>query len=297
MFSADTIADRLRRAFRRATVRERVVVREVNAAERRRLRPGFVIGVYRSGTTLLRFILDSHPGIAVPPESNFLVGAAQLLRDDWYRRGLAGVGVDDAGLVARLRDFAGDIFDTYALAKGKRRWFDKTPAYVEILDFIDTLFGAETRYIMLYRHGLDVATSMSRMQQGDVQRGPGKRYVHLYPDSVRLCNAAYWAEQCERMMFFEAAHPDRCHRLLYEDLATDPARHLPRLFEFLEEPWDPVVLRFSERSHDYGLQDDKILETRGFQPSVGTWGDWPAGELERARKIVGPVLAKLGYRA
>ena len=296
MSRIDTLANHLRRMLQSTTVRERVVVREVNAAERRSLRPGFIIGVYRSGTTLLRFILDSHPNIAVPPESNFLVGVAQLLRDDWYRKGLAGVGVDEAGLLGRARDFAGDIFDTYALAKGKQRWFDKTPAYVEILDLIDTLFGADCRYVMLYRHGLDVATSMTRMQQHDVQRGPGKRYTHLYPDSVRLCNAAYWAEQCERMMSFEKAHPDRCHRLLYEDVATDPARHLQPLFEFLQEPWDPVVLRFSDQPHDYGLQDSKILENRGFRPNVGTWRDWPDGEMERAREIVGPVLAKLGYR-
>lgn len=60
----------------RGPPRERVVVREINAAERRRLAPGFIIGVYRSGTTLLRFVLDSHPNIAVPPESNFLNGLA-----------------------------------------------------------------------------------------------------------------------------------------------------------------------------------------------------------------------------
>jgi len=291
------VANLLRRVLGPAAVRERVVIREVNAAECQRLRPGFVIGVYRSGTTLLRFVLDSHPNIAVPPESNFLIGVAHLLHDEWYRKGLAGVGVDDARLVARLRDFAGNILDTYALAKGKRCWFDKTPGYVEILDTVDTLFGTDCRYIMLYRHGLDVATSMSRMQQDDVQRGPGRRYTQLYPDSIRLCNAAYWAEQCEKMLSFEAAHPEQCHRLLYEELATDPAQHLPGLFEFLDEPWDPVVLRFSEQSHDYGLQDYKILETQGFRPSVGTWGDWPADELDRAREIVGPVLAKLGYRA
>ena len=283
--------------LRPTVVRERVVVREVHAAGRLRLPPGFVVGVYRSGTTLLRFVLDSHPNIAVPPESNFLIGVTELLKDEWYRKGLAGVGVDDAGLVSRLGDFAAAIFDAYALAKGKKRWFDKTPAYVEILDSIDALFGPECRYVMLYRHGLDVATSMSQMQEGDVQKGPGRRYVHLHPDSIRLCNAAYWAEQCQKMLAFEAAHPGQCHRLLYEEFSADPARHLPKLFEFLDEPWDPAVLRFAEQPHDYGLQDHKVLETRGFRPNVGTWHGWPLGEVDRARRIVDPVLERLGYPA
>ena len=291
------LSARVGRLLNRPTVRERVVIREIDATARRRLPPGFVVGVYRSGTTLLRFVLDSHPNIAVPPETNFLVGVAALLSDEWYRKGLAGVGVDEVGLNARLRDFAGGIFDAYALAKGKRRWFDKTPSYVDILDRIDALFGPECRYIMLYRHGLDVATSMTRMQGGDVSRGPGKRYVHLYPASARLCNAAFWADQCEKMLSFEAAHPGQCVRLLYEDLSTEPARHLPPMFAFLGEPWDPAVLRFAETPHDYGLQDYKVLETKRFEPNIGTWKDWPPEEIERAREIVSPVLAKLGYRA
>lgn len=253
------------------------------------------MGVYRSGTTLLRFILDSHPHIAVPPESNFLSGLAELWHNEWYRKGLAGVGVDEDGLRARLRDFAGGMFDDYALAKGKQRWFDKTPSYVDILDTLDALFGADCRYVMLYRHGLDVATSMTRMQQGDVNRGPGKRYAQLYPDSVRLCNVAYWAEHCGKMLAFEASHPGQCFRLVYEQFASEPSRYLPPLFEFLREPWDPAVLRFSEQAHDFGLQDDKILETPMFRPNTHTWQEWPPSELQRAEAVIAPVMLKLGY--
>lgn len=290
------ILDRLRDKFGRhvGARRERVVVREINTAERRRLPPGFIVGVYRSGTTLLRFVLDSHPNIVVPPESNFINGLAELWRNEWYRKGFQCVGVDAAGLTSRLRDFAGNIFDAYALAKGKGRWFDKTPSYTEQLAFLDALFGAECRYLMLYRHGLDVATSMTRMQKGDVNNGPGRRYAHLY-ESTRVCNAAYWVEQCEHMLAFEAAHPTQCFRLRYEDYASEPERFLPPLFAFLGEPWDAAVLRFAEQQHDYGLQDSKVLETREFKPNTGTWHDWPPEELDQARALIAPTLARLGY--
>lgn len=278
-----------------APVRERTVVKTVDLTRRDPLKPGFIVGVYRSGTTLLRFVLDSHPNIAVPPESNFLNGLADLWRNDWYGKGLQGVGVDREGLRERLRGFAGGIFDAYALAKGKRRWFDKTPSYVDILDFLPEVFGPECRYIMLYRHGLDVANSMAEMHGHDVNRGPGRRFALEYPDAPRLTNTRYWVEQCERMHAFEAAHPGQCFRLLYEEYASEPARYLPPLFAFLGEEWDPAVLDFASKQHDFGLQDSKILERSDFAPNIGTYKAWPAAELTRALEIAGPTLQKLGY--
>lgn len=287
------IADRLN--GQGGPVRERTVVRVVERADRQFLPPGFIIGVYRSGTTLLRYVLDSHQHIAVPPESNFMLGAAELWRNEWYRKGLQGVGVDDAGLVARLRAFVGNVFDDYALALGKSRWFDKTPSYVDALDFIDTLFGAECRYILLYRHGLDVANSMAIMHGHDVNRGPARKFAQQYPDSARLTNACYWVEQCEKMLAFQQAHPAQCFELRYEQFSSQPEIYLPPLFEFLGEEWDPEVLNFANKPHDFGLQDTKILKSSGFAPNTGLFHDWPERELAHAWAIVGQTMQKLGY--
>lgn len=289
------IFNRIRGLFASPAVRERVVVRTVDRSARTPLKPGFIIGVYRSGTTLLRYVLDSHGNIAVPPETNFLLGAAELWRNDWYKKGLQGAGVDESGLIGHLRDFTGGVFDDYAAAKGKGRWLDKTPAYVDALDFIDAVFGEECRYVMLYRHGLDVANSMSQMHGNDVNRGPGRKFAEQYPGSPHLTNARYWAEQCEKMLAFEAAHPRQCFRIHYEQYSSEPARYLPPLFEFLGEPWDPQVLEFSGKQHDFGLQDSKVLESTGFTPNTQVYKSWPQDEIARAREIVGPTMKKLGY--
>jgi hypothetical protein len=276
-------------------VRERVIVKTVDRAARQAMPPGFIVGVYRSGTTLLRYVLDSHPNIAVPPESNFLNGLASLHGDEWYRKGLQGMGVDDQGLQRHLRRFAGALFDDYAVAKGKQRWFDKTPSYVDIIEFLHAIFGEQCRYIMLYRHGLDVANSMSRMYENDVNRGPGKKYADQYPGAPHLTNLRYWMEQCEKMLAFEAAHPAQCFRVKYEEYSAEPARYLPPLFEFLDEAWDPQVLEFYKQQHDYGLQDYKAEESKGFMPNTGTYQSWPEAEIAQAMEIAGPTLKKLGY--
>ena len=143
------VLNRINAIIHGSPVRDRIVVKVMDASRRENLAPGFLIGVYRSGSTLLRYILDSHSNIAVPPETNFLYPLVDLWHSAWFKNGLRGIGVDESGLRDRLLEFAAGIFDDYATAKGKTRWVDKTPAYVDILDFLEFLFGDRCRYIML----------------------------------------------------------------------------------------------------------------------------------------------------
>jgi protein-tyrosine sulfotransferase len=288
------VVNRLRCLIEGPQLRERTVVKTVEAGQAR-MSPGFIIGVYRSGTTLLRYVLDSHSRIAVPPESNFLLSLAELHDDPWVRKGLRGVGVDDQALRERLRGFAHGIFDDYARAKDKQRWLDKTPGYAAILPFLNAVFGPRCRYIMLYRHGLDVANSMAARCENGVVFGPAKRYVEEAGVTPRVGFARYWAELCGRMLAFEAEHPSQCLRLRYEDYAGDPQRFLPPVFEFLGEPWQPQVLEYHRRTHDFGLQDHKVTENRGFAPVSGTYRDWSADDRRAAGEVAGPVLERLGY--
>ena len=288
------IIRRLRRLVEAPPVREQTVVKVVERRQQR-LQPGFIIGVYRSGTTLLRYVLDSHSHIAVPPESNYLQPLADFAGDPWVKKGFAGVGVDDSGLLQHLREFAWDPLDNYAIAKGKQRWFDKTPSYTNILPFLDRVFGGQCRYIMLYRHGLDVANSMARGHQEGVIYGPAKRYVTATGDSPRLGYTRYWVDQCEKMLEFEASHPDQCIRLRYEDYASDPRTCLPKVFAAIDEPWQEEVLAFYKQSHDFGLQDHKVGETRGFSPSVGNYRRWPSADIDACTEVAATVLQRLDY--
>ncbi|MGQ9670744.1 MAG: sulfotransferase family protein [Desulfosoma sp.] len=289
------VYNKLVRLIEGPPVREKTIVKVMDALERRRCPPCFLVGVYRSGTTLLRYVLDSHSQIAVPPETNFLNHLADMWRSEWLRKGLQGVGVDEEGLVLRLRDFAWSIYDDYTLAKGKARWVDKTPSYVDILDFVDLLFGPSCRYIMLYRHGLDVAQSLTAVHANDGLAGPAKRYAEAYGRSPRLAFTNYWVDQCRKMLEFEERHPERCHRIRYEDYAGNPQGRLPAVFAFLGESWEPAVLDYHKGSHDFGLQDHKIEWMRGFKPRTETYRHWDQQELREAVRLAAPVLEQLGY--
>ena len=292
---ATRIINRLKRIINPPPVRERIVVKTIGSDERNQLPPCFLIGVYRSGTTLLRFVLDSHSNIAVPPETNFLHELAEMWSSEWVRKGLAGAGVNDESLRNLLKSFGAGVFDNYTFAKGKSRWIDKTPAYTEILDFLNYIYGEDCKYIMLYRHGLDVAGSLAGMYEKNNLAGPAKIYADNMSGSPRVIFARYWADQCEKMLEFAQKFSGQCHQIHYEQYASDPEKYLPPLFEFLGEPWEPEVLEFNKKQHDFGLQDSHIAMTRTFTPRTGTYTNWTEEELSGAMDFAAATMERLGY--
>jgi hypothetical protein len=285
-----TVKEVLRRVYHEL-VRRRSRVR-MHAPETVELTapPIFLVGVYGSGTTLLRYVVDSHSRIACPPESEFLAALRPLLGERPLA-GLAGMGFGEEHAVAKVRELALYFFGSYAASWGKPRWADKTPAYVDHLDFLHRLFP-EARFAHLHRHGLDQAHSFTR--GGTLERPELAAHARVGEDP-RLASVRYWRAKSERILDFEARHPDACHRLGYEELCRDPEATLRLLFTFLDEPWEPGVLRFWEHPHDKGHEHGRVVATRGFQPRSGHHRRWPADLRRAALDVAAPVLRRLGY--
>ncbi len=253
--------------------------------------PIFLVGPFRSGTTLVRYIVDSHSHIACPPESDFIAGLASLVEERRYRLGLARMGYDEEHVIRKIREMVAYFFGNYAASHGKERWADKTPAYIDYLDFILRVFP-EAQFVMLYRHGFDQAHSYTR---GGIHVGNAlKPYVREGEDP-RIGSVRYWRDKVEKMMAFEQQHPERCYRIRYEDLCQNPEDVLRPLFEFLNEPWEPQVLEFYKFPHDKGFEDGKIIGTRGFVISKNHYHSWPKELVEAAYALAGDSLEKLGY--
>jgi hypothetical protein len=247
--------------------------------------PIFLVGVHRSGTSLCRRIINSHSNIACPPETFFLEHFANMIRDEKTPAGMEGLGIDVKNWTLEIGKWASRYHEAYRLSQNKSRWADKTPQYVDYLWEIEEMFGTYVKYIMIYRHPLDVIYSIY------------KRGWNLanYDDNKLINVAKYVSIALEKQLAFEHEHSQKCHRIFYEKLTSQPDEILRNMFNFLEEPWEESVLNYHEFDHGFGTEDPIVKGTKGFLNNSGNWKCLPKTDLETILPIISNVIDKLGY--
>jgi hypothetical protein len=109
-------------------------------------RPIFLIGCHRSGTTLLRYLLDAHPNLACPPESKFVAAFERVLTYPQALRGLESLGISTDRLLMEFGRLTAKLLGEFSNARGKRRWVDKTPNYYRLLSLIDRMFQHQVTF-------------------------------------------------------------------------------------------------------------------------------------------------------
>lgn len=195
--------------------------------------PIFIVGSPRSGTTLLRLVLDSHPRLSCGEETHFLRELEPIVGRHW--RMVEPYGFDRAYWLGRIRDLYAGFQADYLARRGKARWAEKDPTYTLQLPFIEELFPS-AQYVHLVRDGHDVVASF-RDRWG-------------YRSAARAAHGE-WRRYVEAARSFGAALPaGRYHELRYEMLVNSSESTVRDLLAFLGEAWDPAVLRFDELAHD-----------------------------------------------
>jgi hypothetical protein len=282
-----------------------------------------VVGAPRSGTTLLRFMLDSHPDVAIPPETGFLAiadrlnGAGDELRRDFFdavtRFPPEAPGWEDFGIPAEqfraslqeidpfsVADGYRAFYRTYAARFGKTRWGDKTPTYCLCLSTIEAVLP-EAHFIHVIRDGRDVALSLREMWFS-----PGR--------SIEV-QADYW----HRCVSTARRQGTRCRKYLevrFEDLIRNSERVLRTVCEFLGLGYSAEMKRYHERtperleehrdrrrangsllvSHAERLRQQASVMRPPEESRVHAWKQrLSQDERHRFEAISAPLLLELGY--
>lgn len=239
--------------------------------------PIFILGAHRSGTSLLRRMLNSHPEIACPPESFFIAHYAAMQDEELCIAGYDGLGYDREAMRADLARKASELHEAFRISQSKAIWADKTPQYLAIAEQIDVLFARQPRYLLIYRHPCDIVHSLHKRgwKQNEIEDDfdAALHYVHL---SIKRLDA------------FFAAHPGRCARFDYKDLCCTTETTLRTALDQIGLAYDPAMLDFADRQHNYGLEDPVIHGQPKIKESSGAWRSWNSSQMERAIAIFGP---------
>lgn len=265
-----------------------------------------VLGVPRSGTTLLRRILDAHPRIACPPETYLLRGAARFLHEDRFASGprigtlvgLSYAGFPEGEVLSRLRELVFGFARDHAARHGKARWAHKTAFDAFHVPAIRKLVGGHVRFVCVQRHGLDVVASLEDL----VQKTGGyveelHAYLRRHPAPLEAFAHA-WVDSASEIARL-AAEDERAITVRYEELVRDPEGATRALLSALNEPWDDGLLsRALGEAHEVGFGDWKTYGRAAIDgASVGRWRALPGTVLPRLAEICNPTLRALGYDA
>jgi len=230
----------------------------LNKLSRSQNNPIFIVGTQRSGTTLLRLILNAHSQIAIPEEARFLM---PLFKQKYLKHGISGTSMktlvsylsqndqyklwnyDPREFLLQLSqmesiglgELIDSMFTSYCRSEGKTIWGDKS-LFFRTIDILNTLFP-EARFIHIVRDGRDVFDSWRKMD-------PSKNNA-----SVIALDWSYKLFKIEQS--FRKIPPGHAFTLRYEDLLERPEEVIKEVCAFLNVEYEPAMLDFYKTSHFY----------------------------------------------
>ncbi|MBV9380426.1 MAG: sulfotransferase [Streptosporangiaceae bacterium] len=265
-----------------------------------------ILTAARSGSTLLRFLLDAHPVLACPPETNLVKTTVQLAATWRLLDGPAELpaaedqaqGQFPAEAIAAARSMLDGMFARYLTRRGKLRWCEKSLGTAIVAEAFRAIYP-KTRFVCLYRHCMDMVASGVEACPWGVAGYGFDPYVSNSPGNNAAALVHYWADHTAAMLEFEEANPDACLRVHYEDLVADPGTAAARIFSFAGVPEVPDIgkLCFAVGHERNGPGDYKIWATgRVSANSVGRGVHVPVGVIPAPLLgVVNELLGKLGY--
>jgi len=220
--------------------------------------PVFIVGVQRSGTTLLRLILNSHSTIAIPEEARFLTPllskrvAARPIRGGGLNRLINYLRENDQFRLwnydrsaffshlescdeISLKELIEAMYNSYADSEGKSRWADKS-LFFDSVGLLSSLFP-EAQFIHVVRDGRGVFSSWRTMD-------PSKNH----PTSMAL-DWTYKLYRIERAL--ANVPPEKAKVVRYEDLISRPEETVRDICEFIGAEFEPAMMGFHETSSRY----------------------------------------------
>lgn len=273
--------------------------------------PIFIVGVHRSGTTLLRFMLSSHSQIYIPTESDFIPLFYNKSRNQPFNQETVSKILDEifekyrfvndwqdvkpeAGIFLSsmetkdYRGFLDHLYSLYAQQNGAVRWGDKTPIYTSYLDLIQKIFP-DAKFIHIIRDPYDAIISLLEKYQEK------EFHIDIY------FGAKNWVRRIKKAQRDgERIGKDQYLEIFYEDLTNSPESTLKKICAFIEEKFEPGMLdhhelaqkKISPESYFFGNVINPVSVSRIGRGRRGLNGE----DKQVINLVAGKMMEDLGYK-
>lgn len=264
-----------------------------------------ILGHPRSGTTLLRRLLNGHEHLFCPGETHVLNSAARFIQsektalglDMGVLSGLSFAGIREQSVIDNLREFSFSLLRQAAKEQGNVRWVEKTAADSFYINEIETIFAKHCYFIGIVRHGLDVAiSSKGYSDSAGMYLNMFKPFIAQYEQPLEAMLRS-WISVTENLLQFAQRNQKNCILIRYEDLLDEPEEVLANLMDFIGEPFSKDMMSVGlNNTKDVGLSDYKCLQqTKISKSSTNRWQQIAPHQLHHLAQIANPLLTQLGY--
>lgn len=266
------------------------------------MKPLYIIGAERSGTTLLRLILNNHSKICIPPEAkifdllNYKFGnrtdsfSKEILLDELYNVPLFEtweLSKEKLDELLEKKDYKllGFIDEIYSIYSYKKKpnsyyWGDKTPANTLLIKEIKQLFP-HSKIIYIYRDGRDVTKSR----------------LGLWEDNVHK-SAFYW-NNCISQWKSAMVAGVNMYIVKFEDLVINPIEEIKGVMQFLDLDYEPQQLNYYKKSDKFIPIEQQGIHVHTKSPiDKSQVAKWKKGDLNTSlllQYLMFKNLYELGY--
>jgi len=254
----------------------------------------FIIGVGRSGTSLLQSILSSHSKIAIPPETGFVrhnllswQKSANLTVKNYLKKNdklgrVDGIWEKYKGKEYQTdRDFYSCFLERYVERKGKSIAGDKDPRLVEFIDAVSDLFP-NAKFIHLVRDPRDVLLSKKKAEWSK-----GKpNWYHIFANYLQLKMGERQGQNLPE---------DQYLLITYESLLAAPENTIEKLCTFLDVEFEESMLSFQDKAKELISEKEKQWKKETMGPLLkDNTGKWK-GELNDKEIALTELLCKQAF--
>jgi tetratricopeptide (TPR) repeat protein len=243
--------------------------------------PIFIVGLPRSGSTLIEQILATHSAVEGTMELPDIIGIARRLSGRKSRSQTSNypemLATLDADALARL---GGEYLERTRIQRklGRASFIDKMPNNFAHVGLIHLILP-NARIIDARRHPLGCCFSVFKQH---FARGQAFSY-----EQTEL--GRYYVDYVDLMTHFDAVLPGRIHRVLYERMVSDPEREVRGLLDYCGLPFEEECLHFYRNSRAVRTASSEQVRQPIFRESVEQWRNFEPW-LNPLKRALGPVL-------